>query len=199
MTEGRSVYIQKHDYGGRPYKLASNKGVWRMTYKGDEYLRAATPSESPTSVMWQYEKDDNNKYTWRDDPALTVTGLSEKPSCECEVNISLSEDIVRIIKNPGVAGVYRAGGSYRRGRPVLQHSGGHFTLSVFYGGFWYVESGVGGVEYLMSGSAPSQCPADPRAARNERYGWTHWTYKNKFRGGDTESSGISIKCNKCIK
>ena len=96
----------------------------------------------------------------------------------------------------GVAGVYRADGSYREGRPVLQHSGGLFTLSVSrYGGYcWRVESSVGYVLYLRSGSAPSQCPADPRAARNERLGQrqTHWQYKGML----TESSQITIKCKK---
>ena len=107
-----------------------------------------------------------------------MTGLSEKPS-ECEVTISLSQDIVRNIMDPGegVAGVYRAEGSYRRGRPVLQHSGGLFTLSLR--GGWSVEESpysYSGLLYLYSGSAPSMCPADPRAARNKSEGLTHWRY-----------------------
>ena len=179
------------------------------TYNGYERLRAATPSDSPTSVNWQYRE----YIEWLDDPALTVTGLSEKPS-ECEVTISLSRDIVRDIKNPGVAGVYTGDGSYHYGRPVLQHSGGLFTLSVAYG-HWVVQAGGRGAEYLGSGSAPSQCPADPRAASNILYnemwrqtlcrysnkkvqGQTHWSYCSKQRDA-TESSGISVKCNKCVK
>jgi len=59
-----------------------------------------------------------------------------------------------------------------------------------------VQSSVGGDWYLRSGSAPSQCPADPRAARDERRGQTHWAYRNK-QGIYTESSGISVKCDKC--
>ena len=166
------------------------------TYNGYERLRAATPSDSPTSVNWQYRE----YIEWLDDPALTVTGLSEKPS-ECEVTISLSQDIDRDIMGPGVAGVYTANGSYRHGKPVLQHSGGLFTLSVgvggCYRGCWYVQSGVGGAEYLYSGSAPSQCPADPRAARNESVGQTHWIYYNR-QEALTSGSGISVKCNKCV-
>ena len=199
MTEGRNIYIQEHDskYRGSPYELSSREGGWVVTEDGYERLRAATPSESPTSVNWQYRE----YVEWLDDPALTVTGLSEKPS-ECEVTISLSRDIKREILDgvgvgEGVAGVYTGDGSYRRGRPVLHHSGGLFTLSVGGWGCWRVQSGVGGVWYLYSGSAPSQCPADPRAARNERRGETHWSYWSK-RGGITESSGISVKCNKCI-
>ena len=193
-NNGRSVYMQEHDakYGGSPCKLYSSKGLWVVTRHGNEYLRAATPSDGPTSVKWQFK--DWNKNTWRDDPALTVTGLNEKPS-ECEVTISLSQDIESDIREPGVAGVYRATGSYRHGRPVLQHSGGLFTLSVNYD-CWVVESGVGD-GYLRSGSAPSQCPADPRAARNERWGAAHWRYRSK-RGEYTESSGIIVKCDKCI-
>ena len=193
MTDGRSVYMQEHDakYGGSPCKLYSSKGLWVVTWDGKEWLRAVTPSDGPTSVKWQFL--DYN--TWRDDPALAVTGLSEKPS-ECEVTISLSQDILRDIEERGVAGVYTASGSYRHGRPVLQHSGGLFTLSAW-GGGWVVESSVGGADYLSSGSAPSQCPADPRAARNERRGETHWGYGNKS-GEYTESSGISVNCDECI-
>ena len=162
------------------------------TYNGYERLRAATPSDSPTSVNWQYRE----YIEWLDDPALTVTGLSEKPS-ECEVTISLSRDIKRDIRDKGVTGVYTGDGSYHRGRPVLHHSGGLFTLSVDYS-CWRVQSGVGGDLYLYSESAPSQCPADPRAARNERRGETHWSYWSK-QIELTESSGISVKCNKCAK
>ena len=91
MTEGRIVYVQEHDtkYGGIPSKLSSAQGVWSFTEGGRVYLRAATPSESPTSAKWQYDED--YEQTWRDDPALTVTGLSEKPTRECEVTIRLSQ------------------------------------------------------------------------------------------------------------
>ena len=80
---------------------------------------------------------------------------------------------------------------------MLQHSGGLFTLSVW--GRWRGEDGVRGALYhLFSGSAPSQCPADPRAARNERLGETHWRYRNK-QWKPIESSGISVRCKKCVK
>ena len=42
-----------------------------------------------------------------------VTSLSEKPH-DCEVTISLSEDIKRDIMKPGAEGLYRADGSYYR-------------------------------------------------------------------------------------
>ena len=199
MEEGSSVYIQEQEskYGTSvsERKLFSHKGVW-VTTLGDVFLRAATLSKSPTSVKWQYQEF--SKDTWNDDPNLTVTGLSEKPSA-CEVTISLSQDVVTDIEDPGVAGLYRVDGSYRRGRPVLRHSGGLFTLSVW-GMGWQVISGVGDDWYLEleSRSVPSLCPADPRAARNERRGLTHWNYWSK-ETGMTESSGISVHCNKCIK
>ena len=196
MTEGRRVYLQEHDtkYGASECKLFSLGGVWRITWRGYEGLRAATPSESPTTkVKWQYDEYDKN--TWRDDPKLTVTGLTKKPSCECEVTISLSQDIVTDIKDPGVAGVYKPDGSYYMGKPVLQHSGGLF---VFVSGCWMVESGVGGAQCLLSGSAPSQCPADPKAVRNERRRQKLWGYENK-QGKWPESRGIKVKCIKCVK
>ena len=130
------------------------------------------------------------------DPAITVTVFSDKPSCDCEVTISLTKDIVDVILDPGVAGLYKSTGSYRRGRPVLQHSEGRFMLSVYWDmGCWLVSDGVGGAGYLQSGSAPSQCPADPNAARGERKEETHWAYFGK-KGWGPSSKGIGLTCHK---
>ena len=192
VREGCSVYSQMHDtkYGVRTSKLLSDKGVWSFENdNGNVRLRVTTPNDSPTSAKWQYY--DWDKKTWYDDPAFTVTSLSEKPS-DCEVTISLSEDNKRDIKEPGVEGLYKADRSYGSGRPVLQQEGGIFTLFVR-DGCWNVSAGFRGYRYLKSGSAPSQCPADPRAARDERLGLTQWTLSKP--SGYTESSGISIKCN----
>ena len=120
-----------------------------------------------------------------------MTSLSEKPD-DSEVTISLNEDIKRSMMEPGVEGLYKTDGSYRQGRPILRHEEGLFTLSL-YGRYWRVRSSVGGHEYLYSGSVPSQYPDDPRAARNERLGLTHWRYRNK-QDGVPESSGISLRC-----
>jgi len=117
---------------------------------------------------------------------------SEGPR-ECEVRISLSKDITRDMEEPRVAGVYRADGTYYNGRPVFRHSGGKFTLSVC-GADWEV-SAYGGACFLSSGSAPSMCPADPRAARCERLGQTHWMYRSKV-GIERESGDIRVTCNK---
>ncbi len=220
ITEDRSVYIQEHDTQPKlsPGKLFSDQGVWTVTYDGRELLRATTPSENPTSVKWQYLYVGGKMY-WRDDPALTMNRLSEKPSCECEVTISLSEDVATHIweGGPSVAGAYTAEGSYHWGRPVLKHSGGEYTLSVYWGGFgknlgWRVSFHDGIAEYLLSGSAPSMCPADPRAARNERRGgsqwqWRYWIKREEWRhesgwwspeSGWTESRAraINLKCRK---
>ena len=193
MREGRTVYTQMHNADSHfDVKMSSVMGVWKIEYS----LSAATPSESPTLVTWQYQElywDD-----WLDDPDLTVTALNEKPDV-CEVTISLSEEVKKDIKEPGVEGVYKADGSYHQGRPVLQHEGG-FTLSVE-SDWWSVSSdGVGGDRYLHSRSAPSQCPADPRAARDERRDEKLWKYYSKsldWLGRDwTDSRGISISCAK---
>ena len=195
MREGRSVYRQMHNtkYGNNSRKIFINKGVWSITYDSTVYLRAATPSDSPISTKCQYL--DRHK-TWREDPALTVTSLSDKPDL-CEVTISLSEDVKRELREPGVEGVYKADGSYCRGRPVLQHVDGRFTLYLWAWGWWRVKAGVGDEVYLESGSAPSQCPADPRAARDELkwQGQKHWKYGSKSYGvGWRESTGISVRC-----
>ena len=229
MKEGRHVYKQEHDsqeegHVDEDYKLFSDEGVWAVSFDGDLKLKAAKSSKLPTSVDWLYQFEDDeygNRYddddnsAWHNDPALTVTGLSEKPSCECEVTISLDQDIERKIGEPGVAGVYRGDSSYSEGRPVLQHSGGRFTLSVE-DGSWVVGDNDAGAEYLRSGSAPSQCPADPKAAIGSegqgRKKQTFWGINESesarmkriydlYAGSDNGASGakgISVKCNKCI-
>ena len=192
MREGLSVYTQFHDtqYRDRPSKLFTDKGVWSIgDKKGDVRLRSATTSESPTSAKWQYY--DRNKKTMQDDPALTMSSLSVKPN-NCEMTISFSKDIKRNIDEPGVEGLYKSYGSYHHGRPVLQHQGGRFKLYVFYG-CWRVSPYVGGDVYLESGSAPSLCPADPRAARSEWLARKLWVYQKEDYDW-TESSEISFKC-----
>ena len=192
MREGRSVYTQLHDtqYKGSPSKLFTDKGVWSIEDSdGDVNLMATTPSNSPTSATWQYY--DQNKETMQDDPTLTVTSLSVKPK-NCEMTIRFSNHIKSVIDEPGVEGLYKSYGSYHHGRPVLQHVGGRFTLYAFYG-CWRVSPYVGGDVYLESGSAPSQCPANPRAARSECLARTHWVYQKEDFDW-TESSGISFKC-----
>ena len=192
-----------------PSKLYSDQGVWKVAYDGDECLRATSPSQTPTTVnllqvvslsqlgglRLTFQYYDWYKKTWLDDPVLTVIGLSERPSIECEVRISLSEDITRDMEEQGVAGVYRADGTYYWGRPVFRHSGGEFTLSVWGVGCWEVTSGDGGSMYLWSTLSPSMCPADPRVAKHERRGRTHWIYKSK-QGEHIESGDISVTCNK---
>ena len=107
IREGRSVYIQEHDtqYRGSHSKLTSAQGVWRIVDEhGNVYLRAAKIIESPiSSVTWEYKL---NGKTWEEDLALTVTGLSEKPS-ECEITITLPD-----ITEPGVAGVWGVQGRW---------------------------------------------------------------------------------------
>ena len=190
MRDGRSVYIQDHDtqYGVNHCKLYSDHGVWVVTFDGEVRHRAATPSQSPTTVKWQYKHD-----KWREDPALTVRGLSERPRRECEVRITLSEDITRSMKKVGVAGVYRADSTYSSGRPVFRHSGGVFTLRVCaWGGGWEVRSGVGGAGHLSIMTAPSMCPAEADPSRRGDTHW-RWRYLNK-QGEDIESGDVIVTC-----
>ena len=215
--EGRSVYAQEYDKqykegtmrkvfsalfvdGGhnKVPELFIDQGVWMIQDVYDNVLlRAVTKSHTPVAVKWQYHSRDE----WHDDQEITVTGLGEKPA-DCEITITLSEDVVREDYNgimyPGVAGVYRADGTYCTGRPVLKHEGGEFILYSS-GGNWKVSAGVHNFwDTLWSGSAPSLCPADPRAARNEKQGVRNWRYAPKIQGWmrKYECDGISLKCNK---
>ena len=99
-------------------------------------------------------------------------------SDECKITISLSEDVQNEIVDPGVAGEYMANGLYCLGWPVLQYPGGDYQL--YTAACWRVSSGNSiSWGYLFSRSAPSLCPADPRAARNESLcpGETNWRYR----------------------
>ena len=218
MREGRSVYLQE-SFSNIHGKLSSDREVWIIDYgDGNTFLSATKPSGSPTSVKWQYYYWDPNMALWHDDPALTVTSLSEKPSCDCEIIISLSREIRKDIKEPGVAGVYKAIGTYLNGRPVLQlvqHQqlqtscvrftlfGSRFKLFVSSDGCWMVTSGVGNRAdwCLRSNTAPSLCPAagdqprHPREATDNKQGQIHWTYWSKNGRAKSKSSGISVKCN----
>ena len=198
MTEdGRSIYFQYHtqsQYGDSNTKMLSSEGIWNIENEfGEVILRAKTPSESPTSisVIWEYE-DDNG--AWKDDPKLEVTEMAEEPSCNCQITLNLDPKIKRDVLEPDVAGVYNARGKFLRGRPVLEHSGGQFTLNVG-GGCWRVGSGITGDEHLCSRTAPGMCPADPRASENSSQMQRNWRYMNIQRAL-TGSRGIRLKCNK---
>ena len=241
MSEGRSVYVQEHDPqqkgidnvfselsldSPKEVELFSDNGVWVIkNYRIDcdgALLRTATSSQSPASVKWQYMETRYGKVAWEDDQELTVTSLDEKQPSECEVTISLSEDIISEFTDPRVAGVYRADGSYLWGRPVLKHSEGGFTLQTSsekpYGHImwsgqpkmflddvsWKLIDDEGEPFFVLSGSAPSLCPADPRSRTNgQRYNlYTPklkkelgiWTMVGPVRS--QESSGITLKCSK---
>ena len=197
MIEGCSVYNQENDKEVEG-KLFRSHGVWVLKNKaGAVNIRVAKPSESPTSALWQY---DFVYKTWQNDPAFKVNSLSEKPIA-CVVAISLSKEVKRDIKEPGVEGLYMGDGSYYMGRPVLQHEGGHYTLSVEWAGSggvgrsrWRVTSGSSDL-HLHGGSVPIMCPAEHRAVRDEMRGVAHWEYKNK-KGRWTESWGICLQCKK---
>ena len=151
------------------------------------YLRAATPSQSPTSVEWQYYDRDQN--LWLEDQTIAVTSLSERPTCDCEVTIRMSD-----IGDPGLSGVYRPTGRYSEGRPVMRQSEGPFMLYV-YCGRWRVGTEKEG-EYLCSRSVPS--PADPRAVMEATRGLKYLVYMTKGREGWTRLNelGVSVTCSK---
>ena len=196
-AEGRSEYIQENDskYGNSNSEtiLSISQRIWSIKNEfGQVCLQASTPSDSPLSVKWQCQDDD---YAWRDDPALKVTGLDERPKCECQITLSLSEKVAKDMEQPGVTGVFQSNGSYYLGRPVLRHSRGQFTLNVG-DGCWRVASGVRGQEHLRSYTVPSPCPADPRAARNDWQDLENWRYYSRQQRELTGSPAIGLKCNK---
>ena len=179
QREGRSIYIQEHGdiYYDPPVELFSDRGIWVVKESGNSQvlLSAEKPSESPTSVKWKWYRDKGTG-TWQVDPALTVVSLNEKPS-GCEITIHLSGDISSEFIDKGVAGVYRSDGLYQTGRPVFKHWEGIFEICA--DNCWKVGSDHSWE--LESGSAPSLCPADPRAAWNEFQRQNNWEYNTKLR------------------
>ena len=168
-----------------PSKLIILDGLWYLLDKdGHDCLRAESRSKSPTSVAWEFYHLD--RVTWYDASHLSVTCLMELPSY-CEVTIKFPGDIVML---------FRADGTFCRGRHILNHIGSNLRLYVNAKGCWVVSSDIGGDiggdKVLMSSrSAPSLCPADPRAARDDRRrakGWRHWS------GGEWVQSDIRVAC-----
>ena len=197
--DGRSVNIQEEDekpeIEGCNRFLFHFEGVWVVASMQSMHLKAATPSESPSSVKWQYYDQDLN--LWKDDQTLTVTSLSERPTCDCEVTIRLSANIARDIGDPGVSGVYRPTGTYFEGRPVMKQYEGLFLLYV-YCGRWRLGTSFGNGEHLCSRTVPSSCPADPRAAIDQTRGLKYWGLMTKRSGGwiKLNEFGLSVTCSK---
>ena len=81
MREGRSVYLQEQDkeYTDSLGKMFSAQGVWSIEDgEGVVRLKAAKPSVSPTSIMWEYKDIHGLRWWWG-------IALNEKPSCDCQV------------------------------------------------------------------------------------------------------------------
>ena len=192
--EEKCVYMQEETVCGKSLcVLFSDQGFWAVTNLiNSHHILAATPSLSPTSCSWQFYNSGSDMI--RNDQNLRVTGLKEKPSVECEITISLGEDVMRNIEDRGLVGVYRTDGDYCHGRPVFLHSGGQFCLYVSAQGRWWVSHLDGVSPHIVSGSAPSMCPADPRAARNERWVQTQTRWRFKGKQGILESCGYTITC-----
>ena len=200
---GHSVYNQEEcrdqdsGYCDNPYKLYNDNGVWMVissfALRQNRMwilLCATTPSESPTTVKWQYY--DRNQNIWLEDPTLSVTSLSERPTCDCEVTIRLSKNIARNIGEP-VTGVYRPDGTYYEGRPVLWRSSGNLMLYVSRGrwrlGYKLGDDGV----YLCSKTVLSLCPADPRAAIYEPRQLSNFGYRGIGASASITCSNTSCK------
>ena len=190
-SDQMGFYVQEHDmmYGDIPCKLFSYimSSPWNVIDKdGQTRLRAKVKSKSPTTVdgKWEYYDFDSRVRTWYDDPHVTAISLKEKPT-ECEVTIKLKDKSMLFLAD-----------GYCRGRQVLHHTDGEMRLRLYVNetGLW-VASWVDDDNFLMSRSAPSMCPADPRAARETRRGETGWRYWSKRRGGAwVRAEDILVTC-----
>ena len=131
-------------------------------------------------------------YKFKDDPHLmTILSHDQAPACG-EITITASGDVA--VKQPECVGVYKPTQMFSRGRRVFKHQTRERYLLVPHGRIdWRVQDSVGGVEgaRLVSGCAPSMCPADPRARTSKRTGLTSWIY---FSGEGWRHGAITVKC-----
>ena len=109
-----------------------------------------------------YKDNDIRDPLWYDDEALTVTSLNERPT------ILLSMDMFG-------GRVPAQGGWLLPIRPVLRHLDRREILDSLLTTFrkWALVLAL----FFAITSAPSLCPADPRATRNESLGQKRWSWR----------------------
>jgi len=175
---------------------------------GDGALRCAEnyPKSSavPTSG-WQYNDDG----VWRPIPGLDVTFPTDLSiySTLCYISIKATGEAAR--RSSDGLGIFApVPGEFRYGRQLFRNTTTDQKLMVNGAGFWVVGSEDGrcqdvtcgrrcALAWLASGSAPSMCPADPRAKVSDLHGTRNWRYATGE--GLQESSAIKVTCAQNIR
>ena len=122
-----------------------------------------------------------------DDPHLMIS--PDKPRACGEITISASG--AAAVTQPECVGAYTPTQMFSEGRQVFKHKTEERYLLV--DGEWNVRESVEWGTKMRSGSAPSMCPADPRARINEWLGQTSWVYTTGFHRKD-KNGDITVKC-----
>ncbi len=170
------------------------KGGWAIGTGLDDYrtLKNASDTESVPLTGWRCWKWDDDKYV--DDPQLSISH-DQPPACG-EITIKASGDAAA--QQSKCVGVYTPTEMFSMGRRVFKHQTQERYLLVTPGYVhWSVQESVESEgPRMLSGCAPSLCPADPRARRSERMGYTSWGYKHvKLFGSHKFKRGhITVKC-----
>ena len=216
---GKPVY-QQMDYDSRGrggFKIwydsinqawAVGKDTLEIQHK---LLRATTTTSNPTTAAWQFTDYDSyhHYYFYRDDVALTVTAMVQlPPACSVIISCASSRSLPRGKFHPEVLGEYAATARYQKGRVVYKHVDQELYLAVGSGpggaGCWTVQKEVGRVcgdcTLLHSQTAPTLCPAHPRAARTDRWGGKkHWRWRNMFIAIDSKQKNVGFSGRVVVK
>ena len=164
-------------------------GGWGMGpgLDGSISIRNQNKTESVPLTGWEWRWDCQSQF--RDDPLLKI---SSGPTLPCgDITIRASRSVEYMY--PECIGVYNPTQIFSGGCRVFKHvSQERYILSQPDCFNWHVQDSVDTTpfsllekshhvdkkgSYMVSGSAPSMCPADPRARTNQSFGLSSWNYR----------------------
>ena len=214
---GKPVYQQMDTEidgsGGFKIWYGSMNQIWTVGKidSNQPQLLAKTTTSNPTTAAWQFKDYDHYHQYWfyRDDVALTVTAMVQlPPACSVIISCASSRSLPRGKFHPEVLGEYAATARYQKGRVVYKHVDQELYLAVGSGpggaGCWTVQKEVGRVcgdcTLLHSQTAPTLCPAHPRAARTDRWGGKkYWRWRNMFIAVDSKKKAVGFSGRVVVK
>ena len=193
-THNSSHYYRQVDTvrrdGGEFFVYRCKNGNWAM----------GPGLDGPVSI-WNQNKTDIVPLTgWEcyhngvhiDDPLLKISSGLPLPCGDITIRGSRSAEFMQ----PRSIGVYTPTKMFSGGRRVFKHvSQERYILSQPDCMNWYVQDSVDEKgPYMSSGSAPSMCPADPRARTNPSVGLSSWNYWANWGVYLLEDPLITVTC-----
>ncbi len=175
----KQVDIERTD--GQKYVIyLCKEGGWAMGPGLDSTINLKNSSKAGSIPLTGWTCFAGGKY--RDDYQLRID--YDQPLACGEITITASG--VATVKQPECVGVYEPTQMFSAGRRVFKHPTQELYLLVKHGSTtWGVHDSVKSKgARMISGGAPSMCPADPRAR-------TSWQYTD---GAEWKHVDITVKC-----